>query len=606
MPALRRRRPILGLHSAGQAGFQLPRLRRQGRRYRSDAVSRRLRFCARGRDADRRGAAEPKPNGHGDKLGKAIAEYSYMDEAGELLFQVVRFDPKTFRQRRPDGHGHWTWNVTGVRMVPYRLPELLEAIASEHPVVIVEGEKDVRTAVQLGLVATTNAGGAGKWRDEYDQYFTDADVIIVPDNDASRHGARADCRRTSAESRKACSHGELTRQGSDRLGPARRNARAIRQACRGARAGKPQHRVALPPGRRPGADGMADQIHPAGDRRWPDLRPVGHLQNDGGARHRGQRHDQHACSPGATGSNGRVASPILRLRASVALPRASPPLLAPTDTHSRCPLCTDRIVPRSPPQTRSASSPPWSSSSASLLRDKFDVPLVLAFVDTVVVAAGYSKSGDDNDAAIAQRIMSVLSQLSQQTGMLVVGIDHFGKVTETGTRGSSAKEGHADAVLALLADRELNGTLSNTRLAVRKQREGIAGLELAFTPTTVEVGTDPDGDPITRMVIDWAAAPEQPAAKGWSKSLQLLRRILMTLLVDGKDITPFLDGPIVRACDIELVRAEFYRQYPAEGDPQEGRGAPQGVWTRAQERTGQHPDHAAGDRRDAIRLAGQK
>jgi hypothetical protein len=69
-------------------------------------------------------------------------------------------------------------------------------------------------------------------------------------------------------------------------------------------------------------------------------------------------------------------------------------------------------------------------------------------------------------------------------------------------------------------------------------------------------------------VIDWAPPPEQPTAKGWTKSLQLLRRILMTLLVNGEDITPFLDGPIVRACDVELVRAEFYRQYPAEGDPQ--------------------------------------
>ena len=90
--------------------------------------------------------------------------------------------------------------------------------------------------------------------------------------------------------------------------------------------------------------------------------------------------------------------------------------------------------------------------AAKVLRDRFDIETVLVFVDTVVVAAGYSKCGDDNDAAIAQRIMSVLSQLSQQTGMLVVGIDHFGKVTETGTRGSSAKEGHADAVLALMAD----------------------------------------------------------------------------------------------------------------------------------------------------------
>ena len=205
--------------------------------------------------------------------------------------------------------------------------------------------------------------------------------------------------------------------------------------------------------------------------------------------------------------------------------------------------------------------------ASNLLRNKFGMPLVLVFIDTMVVAANYANSGDDNDAAIAQRIMSVLSRLSQQTGLLAVGIDHFGKVIDTGTRGSTAKEGHADTVLALLAERELSGTLSNTRLTIRKQREGMAGLELPFTPTTIEVGTDPDGDPITRTVIDWASAPQQPSAKGWSKSLQLLRRILMTLLIDGKDITPFLDGPRVRACDIELVRAEFYRQHPAEGDP---------------------------------------
>jgi hypothetical protein len=204
------------------------------------------------------------------------------------------------------------------------------------------------------------------------------------------------------------------------------------------------------------------------------------------------------------------------------------------------------------------------------LRGKFDVPVVLVFVDTVVTAAGYSRSGDDNDAAVAQRLMSVLAGLSQLTGALVVGVDHFGKISETGTRGSSAKEGAADVVLALLADRETGGSVSNTRLGVRKLREGASGLELPFTPKSVEVGTDPDGDPITRVVIDWAAAPGQPAPKGWPKSLLLLRRILMTLLVDiGQDTQPFLDGPIVRACDVELVRAEFHRQYPAEGNPRE-------------------------------------
>jgi AAA domain len=112
---------------------------------------------------------------------------------------------------------------------------------------------------------------------------------------------------------------------------------------------------------------------------------------------------------------------------------------------------------------------------AKNVREKFNVPIVLIIVDTVVTAAGYSKAGDDNDAAIAQRVMSVLSGLSQRTGALAVGIDHFGKVTDTGTRGSSAKEAHADAVLALLADRELNGTVTNTRLAVRKLRDDPSG-----------------------------------------------------------------------------------------------------------------------------------
>jgi hypothetical protein len=58
-------------------------------------------------------------------------------------------------------------------------------------------------------------------------------------------------------------------------------------------------------------------------------------------------------------------------------------------------------------------------------------------------------------------------------------------------------------VLALLAERELNGTVGNTRLAIRKMREGSSGIELPFTPKIVQTGTDEDGDPMTRVVIDW-------------------------------------------------------------------------------------------------------
>jgi hypothetical protein len=103
---------------------------------------------------------------------------------------------------------------------------------------------------------------------------------------------------------------------------------------------------------------------------------------------------------------------------------------------------------------------------------------------------------------------------------------------------------------------------------VRKLRDGFSGLELPFTPKTLEIGTDPDGDPITRVIIDWTTATEEkPDDKAWSKSLRLVRRILMNTLVDGTDIQPFLDGPTVRACSLDLVRTEFNKQYVVtEGD----------------------------------------
>jgi hypothetical protein len=123
---------------------------------------------------------EPKPKASKRLI---VAEYNYEDETGQMLFQAVRMQPKDFRQRRADGNGGWVWNLKGVRLVPYRLSELMEAIALERRVYIVEGEKDVEALRKLGLTATCNPTGAGKWRTEYAQYFQDADVAILPDND---------------------------------------------------------------------------------------------------------------------------------------------------------------------------------------------------------------------------------------------------------------------------------------------------------------------------------------------------------------------------------------------------------------------------------------
>lgn len=110
---------------------------------------------------------------------KIAATYDYTNEAGHLLYQVVRYIPKTFKQRRPNGKGGWTWSILGIQHVPYNLIEVLKA----EMVCIVEGEKDVETLRQMGVVGTTNSGGAGKWRPELSFYFKGKDIVIIPDND---------------------------------------------------------------------------------------------------------------------------------------------------------------------------------------------------------------------------------------------------------------------------------------------------------------------------------------------------------------------------------------------------------------------------------------
>lgn len=128
---------------------------------------------------------------------KFATSYDYRDETGELLFQCVRMEPKSFYQRRRnrqydaklprdrDKNPEFINDLEGVRLVPYRLNELLAAIKEEpkRAVLLCEGEKDCDLLWSIGIVATCNPMGALKWRKEYSAFLKGCNVIIIPDED---------------------------------------------------------------------------------------------------------------------------------------------------------------------------------------------------------------------------------------------------------------------------------------------------------------------------------------------------------------------------------------------------------------------------------------
>jgi putative DNA primase/helicase len=146
-------------------------------------------------------AGEKPKKATGAKVSKiVVASFEYHDEQGNVLFVVDRVQfqnsdgtwvlkegkpEKKFPQRRPDPDrkGKWIYSVKSVRVVPYRLLELIEAIANEHDVYICEGEAKCNLLASWNLAATCNSEGATKWKGEHAAFLKNANVILVPDND---------------------------------------------------------------------------------------------------------------------------------------------------------------------------------------------------------------------------------------------------------------------------------------------------------------------------------------------------------------------------------------------------------------------------------------
>lgn len=121
-----------------------------------------------------------------------VAEYDYTAPDGTLLYQALRYEPKDFRVRTPKATGGWDWSLRGTDRVLYNLPVVIEAAAEGRRVYVTEGEKDADRLMKLGVVATTNQGGAAQpWLPQYTAALAGASVVVLPDNDVpgERHAA---------------------------------------------------------------------------------------------------------------------------------------------------------------------------------------------------------------------------------------------------------------------------------------------------------------------------------------------------------------------------------------------------------------------------------
>lgn len=135
----------------------------------------------------------PRRVATGPTRTQEVASYVYTDADDSPLFRAVRFDVldptgqrtgKTFRAERHIGANEFAPGLNGTRRVLYRLPDVIEAVALDRTVYIVEGEKDADRLHGLGLAATTSQGGAAaRWEDHYSATLRGADVVILPDND---------------------------------------------------------------------------------------------------------------------------------------------------------------------------------------------------------------------------------------------------------------------------------------------------------------------------------------------------------------------------------------------------------------------------------------
>jgi hypothetical protein len=429
---------------------------------------------------------------------KIVATYDYVDEHGEVLFQVCRMSPKTFRQRQPVAGG-WVWNAKGVRPILYRLPELLEHIRARSIVFIVEGEKDADNLAREGICATCNPMGAGKWSEAYSDFLAGADVVILPDNDdagQAHANTVAASLRGKAKRVRVLNLPDLPPKGdvSDWLNDGGDAAELLILATREARDWTPEA-----PKSRFGAVAWANM-----DSVRVDYTPLVKgliYQGDTGMFYgdSGSGKSFLAVDMGLSIARGvpflgmKTAKGAVLYQAGEGGKGLLKRLKAYRQEHQVTDALPFVLLPEKVNLFDRDGDVDALIEECTAWKAAFSDPLSLIVIDTFSAA---STGANENASEDMGRMLDAGHRLNKATGAAVVWVHHknAGGLRE---RGHTSFRANIETVVEVIKDPE---TKERT-LHLVKLKDGEDGLKLGFELQSVTLGSDDDGDPITSCVV---------------------------------------------------------------------------------------------------------
>ena len=523
---------------------------------------------------------------------REVAWYDYADETGSLLFQKVRYEPKHFVQRRPDGKGDWSYKLGEVRRVLYRLPELIEALAKGNPVFTVEGEKAADSLWALNVPATCGSDGAGTWRDEYSEHFQAATVYVLPDNDEVGRD-----------------HAQLVARALIGVGASVRIVELTGLPERGdiydwLKAGGTADKLYQIAEDAPeysedqsAKDDLASIFTFIGDapaapphELIKKLTPAEGVVVTGGQSSAGKTFVQvHKAICLATGIPyfdhkivERVGTAFIAAEGRPLMPNRFEAALNKLAVTEKLPICWPKLLP-------DFSSPEGVNLFIQKMKqldkfyqDNYGVRLGHIVVDTV--AATFSMKDEDDNAEVS-KVCNVMRRIGEEVGALMAPVHHYGKNPESGLRGASAWRGSADVIEGVLADIDpLSGKVSNRELVCAKARDGEQGPLSPFDLEFITLGMDADGDIYGSLcVVPSERVSKFDKGKAPSKGQRtILDAIHEAMDTSGKIITPRAGMAEVRAVKVSDVRIEFDRRYVVpDTDPAKAANAKRMAFKRA-------------------------